>query len=271
MDYSRTAVRRAPDTAPEPMTVKSTRPEPLQEVTPIRRMSLSDKIIEQIIDLISRNVLQPGERLPSEKDLCKRFEVGRATVREALRSLAVMGILDGRVGEGTFVSHNNQRYLERNLQWGLLLDRKKVEDLLETRLMLETQTAFSAARQATPANLEAMEATIQGMENSVDRPEQYLRFDLEFHLVVAQATQNTILYHLVSMTRGYLQAWIEESLVSPPSSPEDRHRAESSIREHRDILRALRAGQAEQARQAMKAHILSSSADLQQHLEQTSG
>ncbi len=253
------------------MTVKSTRPEPLQEVTPIRRMSLSDKIIEQIIDLISRNVLQPGERLPSEKDLCKRFEVGRATVREALRSLAVMGILDGRVGEGTFVSHNNQRYLERNLQWGLLLDRKKVEDLLETRLMLETQTAFSAARQATPANLEAMEATIQGMENSVDRPEQYLRFDLDFHLVVAQATQNTILYHLVSMTRGYLQAWIEESLVSPPSSPEDRHRAESSIREHRDILRALRAGQAEQARQAMKAHILSSSADLQQHLEQTSG
>ena len=252
------------------MTVKSARPEPLQEVSPIRRTSLSDKIIEQIIDLISRNVLQPGERLPSEKDLCKRFGVGRATLREALRSLAVMGILDGRVGEGTFVSHNNQRYLERNLQWGLLLDPKKVEDLLETRLMLETQTAFSAARKATPANLEAMEATIQGMENSVDRPEQYLRFDLEFHLLVAQATQNTILHHLVSMTRGYLQAWIKESLVSPPSGPQDRHRAQSSIREHRAILEALKSGRAEEARQAMKAHILSSSADLHQHLEQTS-
>lgn len=252
------------------MTVNSARPEPLQEVIPLRRISLSDKIIEQIIDLISRNVLQPGERLPSEKDLCKRFGVGRATLREALRSLAVMGILDGRVGEGTFVSHNNQRYLERNLQWGLLLDPKKVEDLLETRLMLETQTAFSAARKATPANLKAMEGSIQGMESSLGRPDQYLRFDLEFHLLVAQATQNTILHHLVSMTRGYLQAWIEESLVSPPSSPEDRHRAQSSIREHRAILMALRSGQAEQARQAMKAHILSSSADLHRHLDKTS-
>jgi GntR family transcriptional repressor for pyruvate dehydrogenase complex len=264
-------VENARDRAGRPMTVKATRREPLEEVSPIRRTSLSDKIIEQIIDLISRNVLQPGERLPSEKDLCKRFGVGRASLREALRSLAVMGILDGRVGEGTFVSHNNQRYLERNLQWGLLLDRKKVEDLLETRLMLESQTSFSAARKATEANLEAMEATIEGMENSVDRPEQYLRFDLDFHLLVAQATQNTILCNLLSMTRGYLQAWIKESLDSSPSGPKDRHRAESSIREHRAILQALRKGQAEQAREAMTAHILSSSADLHQHIEQKSG
>lgn len=252
------------------MTVKSARPEPLQEVNPIRRTSLSDKIIEQIIDLISRNILRPGEKLPSEKDLCKRFGVGRATLREALRSLAVMGILEGRVGEGTFVSHNNQRYLERNLQWGLLLDRKKVEDLLETRLMLETQTAFSAAHKATPANLKAMEETIKGMESSMDQPEQYLRFDLEFHLLVAQATQNTILYHLVSMTRGYLQAWIKKSLVSPPSGDENLNRAQSSIQEHRGILRALSSRQGEQAREAMKAHILSSSADLHEHLEQSS-
>lgn len=252
------------------MTIKSARPEPLQEVNPIRRTSLSDKIIEQIIALISRNILRPGERLPSEKDLCKRFGVGRATLREALRSLAVMGILEGRVGEGTFVSHNNQRYLERNLQWGLLLDPKKVEDLLETRLMLETQTAFSAAHKATPANLKEMEETIKGMESSMDQPEQYLRFDLEFHLLVAQATQNTILYHLVSMTRGYLQAWIKESLVSPPSGAENLNRAQSSIQEHRGILRALSSHQGEQAREAMKAHILSSSADLHEHLEQSS-
>ena len=70
---------------------------------PVNRNSLSDAIVDQIIDLISRGVLKPGERLPSEKDLCLRFGVGRTTIREALRSMAVMGILDGRVGEGTFV------------------------------------------------------------------------------------------------------------------------------------------------------------------------
>ena len=68
----------------------------------------SDKIVEQIIDLIAQEVLKPGERLPSERELCTMFGVGRTSVREALRSLSVMGILDGRVGEGTFVCDNGE-------------------------------------------------------------------------------------------------------------------------------------------------------------------
>ena len=115
---------------------------PMDEMRPVTRTSLSDEIVEQIIDLISRDVLKPGERLPPERELCKRFGVGRSSLREALRSLAVMGILDGRVGDGTFVANNNKKYLEKILQWGLLLDRKTVEDLIDTRLMLESQTAF---------------------------------------------------------------------------------------------------------------------------------
>src|SRR5947209_3094004 len=74
-----------------------------QEIRPVSRVSLSDGIVEQLIDLIARDILKAGDRLPSEKELCLRFRVGRTTIREALRSLAVMGILDGRVGEGTFV------------------------------------------------------------------------------------------------------------------------------------------------------------------------
>jgi GntR family transcriptional repressor for pyruvate dehydrogenase complex len=77
------------------------------EMRPVTRTSLSDEIVAQITELISREVLKPGDRLPSERELCKKFGVGRTSLREALRSLAVMGILDGRVGEGTFVSHSN--------------------------------------------------------------------------------------------------------------------------------------------------------------------
>ena len=78
-----------------------------------------------MVDLISRDVLKPGDRLPSERELCKRFGVGRSSLREALRSLAVMGIIDGRVGDGTFVSDSNKRYLEKTLQWGCCLTVKK--------------------------------------------------------------------------------------------------------------------------------------------------
>ena len=140
----------------------------VEEMKPIARASLSDKIVEQIIDLISRDVLKPGERLPPERELCKKFGVGRTSLREALRSLAVMGILDGRVGEGTFISNNNKKYLEKTLQWGLLLDRKKVQDLIETRLMLESQTAFLAAQRATKDDLVDIEQTIRGMEDTLE-------------------------------------------------------------------------------------------------------
>jgi GntR family transcriptional repressor for pyruvate dehydrogenase complex len=227
----------------------------------VNRTSLSDEIVEQIIDLISRGVLKPGERLPSEKELCLRFGVGRTTIREALRSMAVMGVLDGRVGEGTFVSADSRRYLEKTLQWGLLIDRKSVNDLVETRLMLESQTAYAAAGRATEENLREIEEALQGMQRSLNRPEEYLEHDLHFHLAIARATQNTILFNLLSMTRGYLQTWIGESL-SKPSARKMRVRAESSVREHQKILEALRKGKPADARQAMTEHILSSSRDL---------
>ena len=98
----------------------------VEAMKPVSRTSLSDEIVQQITALISREVLKPGERLPSERELCKRFGVGRTSLREALRSLAVMGILDGRVGEGTFVSSSNNKYLAKSLQWGLLLDRFEI-------------------------------------------------------------------------------------------------------------------------------------------------
>jgi GntR family transcriptional repressor for pyruvate dehydrogenase complex len=211
----------------------------MEEMKPVTRTSVSDEIVAQIINLISRDVLKPGERLPPERELCKQFGVGRSSLREALRSLAVMGILDGRVGEGTFVSNNNRKYLEKTLQWGLLLDRKKVQDLIETRLMLESQTAFLAAQRATAENLQEIEETLRGMEASIEQPEKYLGFDLQFHLMIAQATQNSILSSLLSMIRGYLQEWIKGSLAEPSMSKTEM-RAKLSLQEHKKILQALR-------------------------------
>jgi GntR family transcriptional repressor for pyruvate dehydrogenase complex len=239
----------------------------LDLIKPVARASLSDKIVEQILDLISRNVLKPGERLPSERDLCKRFGVGRSSLREALRSLAVMGILEGRVGEGTYVSADNGKYLEKAWQWGLLLDTQKVQDLLETRLMLEAQTAFWAAQRVSAEELQGIEARLSGMAAAINQPEAYLEHDVSFHLLIAQATHNSMLNSLLTMTRGYLQEWIKRSLADPAQGANDE-RARISLKEHGRIVAALRQGNAEQAREAMEAHILSSSLDLQAHMAQ---
>ena len=233
------------------------------QLQPIERSSVSDAIVDQIIGLISRSMLKSGDRLPSERELCKRFGVGRTSVREALRSLATMGIVDGRVGEGTFVADNRQ-HLERTLRWGMLLDGDDVENLIETRLMLESNTAFWAATRAREEDLSAIATQLEGMETSVLDSEGFLEHDLRFHLEIASATQNPIVQRLVSTTRGYLQEWIKGSLKAPSGNTADRARL--SVQEHRIILEALTAREAEAAREAMSAHILSSSKDLRAHI-----
>jgi GntR family transcriptional repressor for pyruvate dehydrogenase complex len=241
----------------------------LEGLRPVSKASLSDKIVDQITDLISRDVLKPGERLPSERDLCTMFGVGRTSVREALRSLSVMGILDGRVGEGTFVCDNSSKYLEKSMQWGLLLDRKTVQDLIETRLMLETETASLAAQRATPADVRGIGAALAAMEDSIDADDRFLEHDLSFHLLMARATQNPILNNLLTMIRTYLQEWIKGSLAEP-TSREKTGRARKSLAEHREIFNALQHGDEEGCRKAMKTHIISSSVDLRSHVDSES-
>ena len=251
----------------------ATRSEAADLLRPIPKSSVSDAIVDQIIDLISKNVLKPGDRLPSERELCRKFGVGRTSVREALRSLAVMGILDGRVGHGTFVA-DNETYLERALEWGLALDPKRAEDLIETRLMLESNTSFWAAERATHANLTAIELNLSGMEDTIDEPERFLEFDVRFHLEIARAAQNSILFNLLRTTRHYLQEWIKGSLetssIEPLTSPA-AERARLSISQHQAILRALRNRDPAAARRCMQEHILSSSEDLRSHLARKPG
>ena len=237
--------------------------EAAEQLQPIARSSVSDAIVDQIIGLISRSLYKPGDRIPSERELCKRFGVGRTSVREALRSLATMGIVDGRVGEGTFVA-DNRRHLEQALRWGMLLDGGDVESLIETRLMLESNTAFWAASRAHEENLAAIVAHLEGMEGSVSDAERFLEFDVQFHLAIASATHNPILAGLVNTTRGYLQEWIKGSLQTPSGGA--LKRARLSVIQHRAILEAVRAHEPETAREAMEAHILSSSQDLRTHI-----
>jgi len=238
---------------------------PKPEFTRIPRASLSDRIVEQMSGLISRGGLKAGERIPSEKQLGQRFGVGRTSVREALRSLAAMGVLETRMGEGTFVAGDAGPALERGFQWGILMNPKTVEDLVETRLMLESHTAYLAAGKATAQDMDMAEESIRRMQASLGDPQQYLEHDLQFHLTIARATQNSILQSLLSTTRGYLQAWIRETL-STASGDVSARRARLSIAEHKRIVRALRNRDSDGARQAMAAHILSSSADLKKRL-----
>jgi GntR family transcriptional repressor for pyruvate dehydrogenase complex len=230
-------------------------------IQPIKKKAISDEIVDQLIDLITRNELVPGERLPAERDLSRQFGVGRTTLREALRSLATLGIIEGRVGEGTFVSEDSSRHLEKSLQWGLLLDKKSVDDLIETRLMLECQTAEAAAERAGSDDINAISETVQTLEGALKDQAHFLESDLAFHLTIAQASQNRILANFLRLTRNYLQQWIVQSL-DDPKLPEGERRARLSLEEHQAILAAIESKDPVAARERMRIHIVSSSRDL---------
>ncbi|MBT5195288.1 MAG: FadR family transcriptional regulator [Rhodospirillaceae bacterium] len=225
----------------------------------IERATVSDAIVDQLRALIAGGTLKPGDRLPSERDLCKRFGVGRTSVREALKPLIAMGLLEGRVGSGTFVAAESGQF-QKPLQWGLLGDLQSQDDLVETRHMLETNAAFWAALRAEPENLAAIEATLQGMAANLTNPDEFQEFDANFHFEIARAAQNKMLYRLINVIRGQIQTWIGERLTLAPDQAQSF--AHTSLAQHRQIFAAIQAGDSDAARAAMDHHIQTATADL---------
>jgi GntR family transcriptional repressor for pyruvate dehydrogenase complex len=225
----------------------------------IKRARVSDAIVEQLLQLISSGTLEPGKRLPSERDLSKRFGVGRTSVREALKPLISMGILEGRVGSGTYVSAETGQF-QKPLAWGLLRDLNGQDDLVETRQMLETNAAHWAALRARPENLAAIEGTIQGMADHLQQPADFQDHDTAFHFEIARAAQNQILYRLINVIRGQIQTWIGERLTLAPNRAETL--ARTSLAQHQEIFAAIKTGDAAAARSAMDQHIQTATRDL---------
>ena len=132
----------------------------------IERATVSDAIVDQLRGLVAQGILKPGDRLPSERELCKRFGGGRTSVREALKPLITIGLLEGRMGSGTFVAAETGQF-QKSLQWGLLSDLQSRDDLVETRHMLETNAAHWAAERAGEENLAVIGVTLNGMEENL--------------------------------------------------------------------------------------------------------
>ena len=238
------------------MTEIAQKSNPYQLIT---RATVSEAIVNQIHALITKGILKPGDRLPSERELCKRFGVGRTSVREALKPMITMGLLEGRMGSGTFVTAEKGK-IHKSLQWGLLGDLQNTGDLVETRQMLETNAAYWAAERASKENLRLIGATVTGMEINVKNPTIFQKLDADFHFEIAQATQNKLLFRLINVIRGQIQTWIGERLAIDPDRSEVL--ARTSLVQHKTIFAAIEERDGPGARAAMALHIQTATQDL---------
>lgn len=216
----------------------------------LQRDKLYKQVADRIQQLIVEDSLRPGDKLPSERELADRIGVSRTVVREAIRALSVRGLIRVKPGCGTFIQEPSPRDAAANI--GLFLKLRQIprpfESIYEIRRMIEVEAAGLAAQRAAEPDYQAMEAAIKGMEAHQDDLAQYMEYDLAFHAALAAATHNELFNVLLSPISDLLREVILVSVHAPGS-------VEGGLAHHRRILRQVKGGDPEQARQAMREHL----------------
>lgn len=213
----------------------------------IYRIKLYEDVANHIRDRIRTEQWRAGDRLPPEAELAKKFDVSRSTVREAVRSLQIAGLLRSKAGSGTYVTENAPIILQTGELAVIMADREHLQDLIQARYILEPQMAALAAEQAT-------EGEKQHLCHLVDRmAEQTGRFSLmtaghAFHMELARMSHNVVLDGFYQSAAGQLRSMrVLESLTEEVY--------QQGIDEHRKIAEAVSSGDAAAAKRLMKAHL----------------
>jgi GntR family transcriptional regulator, transcriptional repressor for pyruvate dehydrogenase complex len=213
-----------------------------------RRRTPSEEVTQQLLGYLLSGQVRPGTRLPSERRLAERLRVGRSAVREAIKSLSLLGLLEVRQGSGAYLSGHTSDLLPRVLEWGLLLGEPSMRDLIELRHYLEVAAAGLAAERASTEDVQELRAQLARMgEAGTDVP-AYVEADLQFHLRLAQAGGNGVLASLISNIGSLTRVWATRVL-------EHAGETASSLAMHQPIVDAVAAGDVEAARRAMEAHM----------------
>jgi DNA-binding FadR family transcriptional regulator len=213
---------------------------------------LTGATIERLESMIGRGSHMPNGRLPSERDLASMLGVSRPIVREALSVLSYEGVIEVRLGAGTFVRRRPERgrpsLTDDDIRRVLL--GHNVYDLFELRKPLEQETAYLAAQRATPVDLEALTRAHLRMRHRTEAGEPTAETDYAFHYAIAQATQNAIFVKVMDALSNVYAHALEQ--IKASSSPAAR---ESVLREHEAILRAIASRNPQAARAAMLRHL----------------
>ena len=213
-----------------------------------QRGAVADEAVPRIVELILEAGLRPGDRLPSERELMARLSIGRSSLREAVKTLVALGVIEVAVGSGMYVADGEGSMITRPLFWGRLMSEQSTREVVEARRVVEVELAGLAAERARDDELAAIGEKIALMERQLDDPDAFARYDLEFHLAIADAAHNQVLRQVIDTMRHVLRVWFAEAF----RGREDRS---EPIRRHKVIYEAIAARDPARARQAMAEHI----------------
>jgi GntR family transcriptional repressor for pyruvate dehydrogenase complex len=213
----------------------------------VRRNKVYEEVAKQIERLILEK-LQPGDKLPSERELAEMLQVSRSSIRDAIRSLELTGLVEPRQGAGTIVRELSAESLVNPFANALKRRQELVSELLDFRKMLEPPLAARAATHASPDEISEMEEILQRQEVTLSHGEASIAEDAEFHYSIALASGNSVVLKVLDILMDLLRETRERSLQL-------KGRPQRSLAGHRRILAAIKRHDAEAAKDAMRRHI----------------
>jgi len=213
----------------------------------VRRNKVYEEVAKQIERLILEK-LQPGDKLPSERELAEMLQVSRSSIRDAIRSLELTGLVEPRQGAGTIIRELSAQSLVNPFANALKRRQELVSELLDFRKMLEPPLAARAATHASSDEISEMDEILQRQEVTLSHGEASIAEDAEFHYSIALASGNSVVLKVLDILMDLLRETRERSLQL-------KGRPQRSLAGHRRILAAIKRHDAEAAKAAMRRHI----------------
>lgn len=238
-------MRRAGST---PKERKSTRQKTLfSAVTPSK---IPDMVYKQLVSLITKGHLKPGEKLPSERAMAQELGVSRQSIREAIYRATTAGLMEVRQGEGAFIISSFKGNLRQPLSILLEEEAEKVFEFLEIRKLIEGWCAERACHAATPADLKKMQNILKKMEKVKPAQSAWEKADLDFHSSIAVSTHNVLAMHVMEGLKDSFHTYFRVKKYS--TKPE---RKDALLGQHRAILEAIREKEPKRARKKIMEHL----------------
>jgi len=215
-----------------------------------KRTRLVDEVVGSLIEYIVANDLHAGARLPSENELAEQLSVSRTVVREALRVLNAREIVRTANGRGPVVGAPEGRIFKDYFSWLLLRNPHDLRELFQLRMAIEVESAEQAARLRSEEDLDNMARLVALMSDVLSDIERFTQYDLRFHILIAEASGNTLFAMIINSIRSSIRAAIQEGMENRLNFAERR----SAQAHHEKILDAIRRQDSAAARATMKAH-----------------
>ena len=212
----------------------------------IKKLRVHEQIVERVRERIVKGDLNPGDRLPSERNFAETFKVSRNSVRDAFLTLQLMGLVESRHGDGVYITRVTPESLVAPLAAIVATKKELVAELMDARKVLEPPIARFAAKRATPDDIKDMERALKEQEQRAKEGGSVGESDYAFHYAIALATKNEVVVlvinHIIDLLKESSADWSDE-------------RTKSSIEGHHTILLAIEEHDEERARNAMLAHL----------------